>query len=156
MQILGLAVGEYRLVRILALDEARFELLERYDKIQLSPGGSIILQFGNGGRRPQNFPQDRVHADVTVVSVGVEQLLQVVHGVKRLEVLLVQLHRAHPDGGLGERGATVVGEGVLHHYAVLRKAANLRRVIDSGVVRRDKILAQAVKHEQENVRLSAG
>lgn len=97
VDILRLGVGKDGLVRIRLPSHLGFQLLQRGNEIQVLPERSVFVELSDGGRGTKNLVQDRMHADVALVALGLEQFLQVVHRIVRFNVLLVQLHGAHPD-----------------------------------------------------------
>jgi hypothetical protein len=87
-----------------------------------------------------------------------EEFLQRIQRSEGRDVLLVKHHAADPDGGLGESGAAVAGEGILEDDGVFVFSESFERGSegDGRVVRRNVVAAQAIDDEDEDVGFAAG
>ena len=74
---------------------------------------------------------------------------------KRGDVLLVQQHRARPDGRFGKSGSYIAGEGVLRHFAFAGKGLDIRGEGDRRIVGGEIIRTQAVNNEEKKCSVSA-
>src|SRR5262249_3718677 len=100
--------------------------------------------------------EDRVATDEALVALEIEQLLERVHRMERLDVLLVQQQAARPDRRLRQPGCAVAGEAALEDHALAREARDRWRELDLAIVGGEIVAAHAVDHEDENVGLHTG
>src|SRR5580698_555054 len=151
MDILGLRIKEDRLLFAHTVVHQGLTLADGGTDFQLVPELLVGIELNQIVVRRQQLTQNLVVADHHLVPVDRSHLFQAVHAGKRLKIMRVQQHGPGPNGGFGERGASILRIDVVDYHAVFREGIEMGIEVYLGVVNPDIVLPKGVDHEDENV-----